>query len=342
MRMASHIIIGTLLLVGQGAAALGQSQRGGVPPVERAWRNDSVLQKSPSSRVDAGSVSQDSFGFYWETRLEPPSPKLPETFESRTVDSNGAIIRRFLLDHSARTYFGYEATVVVLKDPNTFSIAFKSLVMTAELAQLVLRESPSGWMALPAPQFPPAQTIHGGDILALNLLTNGATSQRIVDYVTVQEPARKFSGFDIRPDRTFTYATGAARDFRADDVELQLQSPRLVINGKLEESSTDHFGTSSGSVVWFYAPGRGRFILSLAPHPQLGFRKAGEVRGTSLSFTLGNDTFVVNCGSRIAPGQAAFNLYVLHDPAWRPDYAFADLSKFIMGGADRAEELVRR
>ena len=91
-----------------------------------------------------------------------------------------------------------------------------------------------------------------------------------------------------------------------------------------------------------HVPNRGRFLLSLMPHPGLGFRRAGEVRGSSLRFTVGSDTFSIASGRRVAPGRSAFNLYVLHQPTWRPTYANANLDAFTIGSADRAEYLVGR
>jgi len=214
--------------------------------------------------------------------------------------------------------------------------------MTPELAQRIRLDNPSAWTPLSAPSFPAPQTVRGGDVLALNLLTNSTTRQTIVDYVTVQEPSGGYAGFQRIPEREFAFVAGSPRDFRAQDVELRLQSPRLSINGKLDESSLRWNDTATGSVVWFYTANRGRYLLSLVPHEGLGFRRAGEVRGTSLSFTVGNDTFTLRSGSRIAPGQSPFNLYVLHDPAWRPSYANANLSAFVMDAADRAEWLVRK
>jgi hypothetical protein len=82
--------------------------------------------------------------------------------------------------------------------------------------------------------------------------------------------------------------------------------------------------------------------LSLVPRPELGFRKAGEVRGSSLSFVIGKDTFTLSTGGRIAPGQAAYSLYVLHDPDFRLTYPNADNSAFVMGAADRPEVLIRK
>jgi hypothetical protein len=295
-----------------------------------------------SSRIDGGMVSQEQFGFYWETRLEP-TPPFTDSITTATADEPG-IIHRLLLDRARRVYVGYDALVVPLSEPNTYRVTFRQLGMTPELARQVLGDSLSSWRQLSTPgwNLQAPQTIKGGEVLELSLLFNQSTRQRVVDYVTVQEPSRRFQGFNQIPERRFTYAGGPARDFRVTDVELTIQSPRLSINGKLDETSTRRYDEVSGSVVWIAASKRGRYILSLLPRPELGFRKAGEVRGSSLRFTIGSDTFTLNTGGRIAPGQASFSLYVLHDPEWRPTYPNADMSAFFMGSADSADSLVRK
>jgi hypothetical protein len=42
----------------------------------------------------------------------------------------------------------------------------------------------------------------------------------------------------------------------------------------------------------------------------------------------------------ITAAGAAFNLYGLREPAWKPNYPNADTSVFTMGGADRPEALL--
>jgi hypothetical protein len=93
-------------------------------------------------------------------------------------------------------------------------------------------------------------------------------------------------------------------------------------------------------VVWFYLPNRGRYVLSLLPRSEFGFRRAGEVRGSTVRFTIGSETFTLLTADQVAPGQAPFNLYVLHDPTWKPTYAHANVDAFIVDGADRAEYVV--
>src|SRR5215475_4914473 len=68
----------------------------------------------------------------------------------------------------------------------------------------------------------------------------------------------------------------------------------------------------------------------------------GELLTTErLELVARAEMFKLVANGAIAPTQAAFNLYVLHDP-WKPDYAFADTSAFSMGAADRAESLVHK
>jgi hypothetical protein len=330
------VCIGSLFAFGQAGP-----RGAGSETVQRAWLNDSATQRVTSIHIDSGSVSRNEYGFYWETRIEPPTPAWSGGFDTKTLTEPGAIHRVFF-DRSARAYFGYDVTIDVLPPGMGYRVTFRPLTMTEQLGRQALSESPNNWKMVSSPHFPAPLTIQPGDILELNLMTNASTGQTVIDYVTVQEPAKKFSGFDRIPDRQFSFATGVARDFRTEDVEMRIQLPRVSTNGKVEPSTAGHLGDAKGAVVWFYLPRRGRFILSLVPHPELGFRKAGEIRGTTLSFTDGSDRFELSSGVPIAPGQAVFNLYVLHQPSWLPTYSFADLSAFIMGAEDRAESLIEK
>jgi hypothetical protein len=177
-----------------------------------------------------------------------------------------------------------------------------------------------------------------GDVIVLDLLVNPGTGQKIVEYITLQDPHRP--GFNDPTPREFSYVTGAPRDFRAEDAQLHIKSPLFSVNGKVDDSSRGSLQEVRGAAVWLYVPGRGRFVLSLTPRP--GFQKVGDVRGTSLSFKVGSDTLSVSSAVRIAPGDTPFNLYAFHDPAWRPTYANANTSIFQIGAAERAEDLVGR
>jgi len=305
--------------------------------IQRAWDGDSNASQSPSIRIDGGVELREKFGFHWETRISPASPPLAEGFSTTTTDAMG-VIHRIMLDRSGRTYFGYDVVIDVLSEANTYKLTFKPLVMTSTLAQGWSMDRWSEWIPLSAPRFPPPQNVRSGEILELTLLTNSGTGQRIVDYISVQDSQQTatFRSFAIE-ERDFSYATGTPRDITANDIELRIRSPRVSINGKLDPSSS-RFDEAAGAFVWIYLQNHGRFILSLSPHP--GFSKAGEVRGSTLTFMDGSDKYTISAASRIAPGQAAFNLYLIHQPEWKPTYPFADLSAFNMGAEDRLEPLL--
>jgi hypothetical protein len=72
----------------------------------------------------------------------------------------------------------------------------------------------------------------------------------------------------------------------------------------------------------------------------LGFHKAGEVRGSTLTFTIGEDTYTVVSTGRIAPGSGPFTLYVLYEPAWLPRNG--QTSSVEAGAADRLDHLIGR
>jgi len=177
-------------------------------------------------------------------------------------------------------------------------------------------------------------------VLAQQFPTIGTWAHALVDYVVIQEPTPATEGFSLKRPREFAFAAGPARDFTTGDVELRLEEPRVTIDGRFESASLRIAASVSGGVVWVYAPNRGRYLLSLVPHPEMGFTRAGEIRGTALTFSMAGERITLDSAARIAPGQSAFHVYVLHDPAWRPLYANANADAYAIGAADRAEYLV--
>jgi hypothetical protein len=283
-----------------------------------------------SRRIMGGSAGGKKYQFFYETFLDPAMPELGR-LGGGTLGGEGTI-HRFMADRNQRVYFGYDISIQELPEPNTYRVAFSQL--TGEAVRDIMGNDAASWTQLPAPDWggPAVRTIRAGEVLALDLLTNSKTGQKIVDYVSVKGPS-----FD--PDWSFVYETGGANDFRSEDAALDLSTPYITVNAQTGGSTTPTGIVAYGSAVWFYLPMYGRFILSLVPHPDLGFVKAGEVRGSTLNFTIGGDTFNVVSPKRIAPGQRAFNLYVLHDPNWQR----SDGRTIWDGGAaDSPEELLNK
>jgi hypothetical protein len=276
-----------------------------------------------------GSAGGGKYQFFYTTFLDPAMPELGN-MGGGTIGGEG-VIHRFMSDRRQRVYFGYDVLIEDLPEPDTYRITFGQL--TAESVRQVLGNDAVSWTQLPAPDWggPAVRTIRAGEVLALDLLTNNTTGQKIVDYVTVKGPS-----FD--PNWDFIYETGAPRDFRTEDAALELRSPHVSVNGPHGVSDITTGVFVYGPVVWLYLPMYGRFILSLIPHPELGFVNAGEIRGSTLTFTVGGDTFNLVSAGRIAPGQRSFNLYVLQQPEWRP--ANGKVSVWAGGAADSPDQLI--
>ena len=103
---------------------------------------------------------------------------------------------------------------------------------------------------------------------------------------------------------------------------MTLAAPLVIINGTLQQSQrtipppgipnamvagqppiASVAQRSTGALLWLYLPGRGRYILSLVPRPELDFKVAGEFRGGKAEFTVGTDLISLECNNEIAPGQ---------------------------------------
>jgi hypothetical protein len=303
--------------------------------------------------IAQGSRVGKDFAFYWQTRLEPPTPPIAEGlgYGDGTNPKNNNIYR-VMIDRARHVYFGYEVRVEPLPQ-RTYRVTFQQLDLSPETFKQIHIEDLSSWkkLELGAPVGRPLSplrdapdTVAALDVIAVDLMTNQQTGQKIVDYVVIQGPSLGWSFGQMPVQREFAYAPGTPHDFSVEDASLRLAEIRVSINGKIDETTTASYGEVSGPAVWFSLRNRGRYILSLVPHPELGFRKAGEVRGTSLTFALGPDTFTLNSAKTIAPGDAPFNLYVLQEAGWKPNYPGADTAAYtaFQMGAGRAESLVRR
>jgi hypothetical protein len=302
-----------------------------------------VPASTQTRRVDSGSASTGRFVFYWETQLNPPTPPLADGSFFGTHDQTAPNqVHRMLIDRTKRVYFGYTVQIEQQPERNTFRLVFQPLTLTPSLSQR-LGDDPSSWKPLPSTKFPAPQIIRSGDVLELNLLTNSGWGQQLTEYVSVQEPPREV-GFNAvgRSPREFAFAPGPPHDLTVSDIALHLQEPRVFINGRFEESSGRTMGDETGGVVWIYIPKQGRFLLSVLPNPKQGFRRAGEIRGNSMRFAVGGNTYSVTCGGRVAPGTGAYNLYVLQQPDWRPSYPNADVDVISIGAADRVEYLLAK
>lgn len=289
----------SLMLLGCGVAAFGQLMSG-------------------------SNTFPNGTSFSYETRVEPPTPSLDFFGAGGTLTEKG-VAKRHMVDMQRKTYFGYDLRIEPLAG-DRFQVTFSPLsINPAKMAEIFPKVT--DWTMIPLPGQPAPQVVHLGDKIALTMFVNPSTGQKIVEYITIGGGR----------GRLIT-ASGPARDFSPEqDLWVEMYAPRLTINGKPFEISHSVIPGISGSPLRIYIAGYGRFVFLLEPRPEHGLRKAGEVRGSTMSWRWGADEFVLNSDRKIAPGMGAYNLYVYHDPRYRPK----DGSSFELGAGGSLEHLIR-
>ena len=281
-----------------------------------------LLQFAGIAQVMTGNGSISGVSFSYETRLEPPAPIVTRSGGGTLTEND--IAKRHICDFARQTYFGYDLRMEPL--PNgQYRVTFSPLTITPSKMQEIFPEV-KNWTLLPLPKQPATQVVKTGDTIALDLFVNPSTGQKLVEYLIVQGgQGRALSAY------------GPARDFSVEESILRISAPKLSINGKPQEA-THGFRGAIGSPIWIHIGGRGRFIFTLLPRLDLGFQKAGEIRGSTMAWRWGADEFSLNTDSRIAPGEGAYNLYVFHDPNYSP----LKSEELTMGAGGKLESLVRR
>jgi hypothetical protein len=258
-------------------------------------------------------------------RMEPGSVRIPSGVIAQSIGR----FHRVVPDGSQRRYFAYD----VLVEPKDGSQALQVRIEPFTLSATQLAEAqmvdPS-WTPIPLLKYPLVPDVRAGDTVAIDLLENPNTGQKVVDYLAFK-----------RSNPAVAAEPGPLGDLSLPEVEIQLKDFRISLNGTVLDVSTRLGGSISGAALWFYLPERGRFIMSLVPNPKLGFRRAGEASNRSLTFTEGPERYDIESTSRIVPAWGRFNLYVLHDPNWRPTRGESN-SPIIIGAADRAEWLAAK
>jgi hypothetical protein len=286
-------------------------------------------------------------------RTDPPSAVLPRGLVSSYrghASSGESFFSRVLLDLVNHLYFGYEL-ILEEQPPGTYLATFGKLGLTPMEAAASAGSKVAEWSMQALPAMPQPKVVHDGEMLSIELMTDAATGEKLIDDIEIQLSSRRLGGgvFSVpnarlpnlfvvpsRGGATVPTVDGIARDFSVADAEMRIAQPRVTVNGAPQSTAGRGSPNAAGSLVWFYLPGRGRYVLSLVPHPDLDFQKAGEVRGGAITFTLGNDTIKLECPNQIAAGNAPYNLYVLRDPEWEPT-AQAQKGLFAAGSVDPGE-----
>jgi hypothetical protein len=259
-----------------------------------------------------GGSSWKGIEIRFATQVEPAGERRVKLPSAVVVESGR--VHHLITDAAHKRYFAYDVVLEPNSDGTAAQIRIEPLHSSQEIS------AGHGNTLLALPNYPVIPNVKVGDTVALDLLANPATGQKIVDYLTLMRRAT---------------ISDSAHDFRLADVQLTLGQPRMLVNGASANVPGPNYGVS-GAVVWLYLTGHGRFVLSLFPNEKLGFQKSGVVSGDALSFRDGPVEYRVECSRAIVPGSGSYNLYVVHEAEWRPRGS----EPFLIGSADKAEWVV--
>jgi hypothetical protein len=282
-----------------------------------------ALAQSPSPLTNLRPLNPPGhIGVQWNLRAIPPSSALARNFiasyRPREMNNGRAFYSRILINRAARTYLGYELILELQQQPGDYLLTFGRLGITpldvaATYVPRLPQNPPDGpFTMLLIPALPEPQLVHEGQTVAIDLFTDPTSGEKLIDdiHIVLMHPTYV--------PRVPT-VSGAARDFLATDADFEIFEPQATLNGKVQTASgPGSLHDVRSALAWFYFPSYGRYILSLTPRADLGFRKAGEVRGGRIVFTLDDDSIKIESIRPIASGNGAYNIYVLHEPDWEP------------------------
>lgn len=269
------------------------------------------------------------------TKVEP-AEKASLLKLSNLYNVGNGVLHRSVVDTANRTYFGYDLYAEPLAGSMRCRVAISPL--TSGRGGDFGEPQPSGSTSATAggrnpiqvdasyrpvflPVYPGPQVVANGDTIALDLLATPDGREKIVDYIDVSCKS---------PDGTS--ASTVARDASLDDLEIRVSDPSTYFDGALLSGPARGVHLS-GSLVWFYFPGKGRFILSLVPRQNSGFVLAGTIHNNVISFKFGADGYEVRSTATIFGPGRPWNLYVLRDPS------FGSKSNLLFGSAVQLEQL---
>jgi hypothetical protein len=270
------------------------------------------------------------------TKAEPPSKTTEALKLSNRYAVGNGVLHRFVIDAANHTYFGYDLYAEPLAGTLHCRVAILPLtsVLVDDSQHAVSRGSASAsagggkpiqvdgsYRPVLLPGYPGPQVVSNGDTIALDLLISPDGLRKVVDYIDLSCKAP-----DGVPESL------AARDVSLDDVEMHISDPSRSVNGT-HVSGSGRGAVMSGSLMWVYFPGKGRFILSIVPRRSQGFVRGGTIRDNVISFRFGSDRYEVKSAATILGTGRTWNLYVLRDSSFEPK------SGSTFGSATRLEQL---
>jgi len=265
--------------------------------------------------------------------LDTDAPDVQTQMATRIQVSDVNSVNRVLVDQKSGVFFGYTLKVEPVSGSNKYRVYLQPLSVEQEtkiksskwyedaqhanVNALVPGTIQSGRkpQSQPAPsltpvtRFPAPQLLEDGDTIAVDVMVNPMTGTRISDRITISSKDLPLTSDSRKP----------ARDFTLDDIEMKISNYRLLINNQMVTQEKPQAGCA-GPIVWFYVPGEGRFIFSIKPRAGYDFQRIGAIEDNKIAFSVNGKNFEWQSESPIVGNGGKWNLYVLHDAKFEPDY----------------------
>lgn len=293
--------------------------------------------------VAQASVRFNESGISVVFKTETTSPKSDKTargsvFVKHVPPGAENMIQRVISDRESGLYTGYD--LVVAQDASTgkFRVSFRPLSLKRDQG-----ESSNNVAARSLPKYPEDVIVDDGDTIALEIFENPQLQLKIVDMITITSKAPKPNA--ASSVNNASTASGRAKDFTPQAPELKLTNFDIFVNeAKAIEPSSGRGGggSVSGAIIYFYLEGKGRFIFSLSPHEGYDFQKIAVIEDNQISFTFNGESYKLISSSPVFGEGGNWNLWVLHDPDYRPNVKFFGSSRYLIGAADRIEYLLKK
>ncbi|MGI9036084.1 MAG: hypothetical protein ACR2GD_08605, partial [Pyrinomonadaceae bacterium] len=220
--------------------------------------------------------------------------------------ASGNIIYRILKDDKNKIYFGYDLEVKEASEKGKYTVFIKPL--SSESAKK--SAGVEGYKSNTLPKYPDAFEVNEGDTIALDVMENPNTKEKVVDYIKVfYKPAMMTDFFAGKMP---------IRDFTMNDVELKLTKFEFFAD---TQSILKSGSSASGTNLTLYLKGKGQFIFSLFPREGYDFQKIGAIEGNKILFKYNGVNYKIVSGEPIGGSGGHWNLWVLHNSNFKPEFS---------------------
>lgn len=276
-----------------------------------------------SNAQEGGRTLADGFTVAVKTEKTPPDNNRQTDYIKTIETSSGYTINRLIIDEKNKIYFGYDLKVAPEDDKkNKFRISFAPLSINPKnffKAELYLAQT--------LPEYPAEVTVEAGETVTFDVLENPQTHAKISDIIKIIRKQNKFAGNFAEREQ--------AKDFTIDDINLRLDEPEISIGGEKTKTGS----AASGSIVWVYIEGKGRFIFSFAPQSGFNFQKTGVILDNKILFEYNGEKYQFTNKSPVLGAGGKWNLWILFDGKYQPSDKLSPDSPYQFGAADKVESL---